>query len=63
MKHWLMLDGVSTVQNKSIEDVGWCVVRLVRGQTRSWGREGERGFVVASGGGWVCACVCVGGGA
>jgi hypothetical protein len=22
-----------------------------------WGREGERGFVVASEGGWVCACI------
>ncbi len=34
-----------------------------QGISQTWGREGERGFVGASEGGWVCACVCVCGGA
>jgi hypothetical protein len=33
-----------------------------KGLNQIWGREWERGFVVESEGGWVCACVCVGGG-
>jgi hypothetical protein len=59
MKHWLMMNGVSTFQQKSRGDAP------CKGLNQIWGREGERGCVVVSEGGWVCACVCVcvGGGA
>jgi hypothetical protein len=57
MKHWPMKNGASTFQQKCRGDAS------CKGLNQIWGREGERGFVVASEGGWVCACVCVWGGA